>query len=84
MTERILRKAKSLDLPEETFTERFFSAEQLQRDVDYFRAQSIICAMLDAGLISLWQFNKLAALNLKSFSPFLAEIMPKAVDNISF
>ena len=33
-----------------------------------------------SGLISLSQFNKLTALNRKSFSPFLAEIMPEPVD----
>ena len=58
-------------------TERFFSDEQLQRDVDYFRAQHMAKAALDAGLISLSQFDKLTALNRESFSPFLAEIMQK-------
>lgn len=58
-------------------TEHFFAAEQFQRDVDYYRAQNIAKSMLDAGLISLSQFNKLTTLNRKSFSPFLHEIMPK-------
>lgn len=58
-------------------TEYFFTAEQFQRDVDYYRAQNIAKSMLDTGLISLSQFNKLTALNRKSFSPFLHEIMPK-------
>jgi len=58
-------------------TDRFFTAEQLQRDVDYYRAQHIIKSMLDAGLISMLQFSKLTVLNRKIFSPFLAEIMPK-------
>ena len=65
-------------------TEHFFTEEQLQQDADYYRAQCISKSMLDAGLISLSQFNKLAALNRKTFSPFLAEIMPKTVDNITF
>lgn len=58
-------------------TDHFFTEEQFQRDVDYYRAQTIAKTMLDAGLISLSQFDKLTALNRKSFSPFLAEIMPK-------
>lgn len=58
-------------------TDRFFTDEQFQRDVDYYRAQTIAKTMLDTGLISLSQFNKLTVLNRKSFSPFLAEIMPK-------
>ena len=57
-------------------TDHFFTEEQFQRDMDYYRAQTIAKTMLDAGLISLSQFDKLTALNRRSFSPFLAEIMP--------
>lgn len=48
---------------------------QLQREVDYVRAQQILTAMLDCGLISLSEFNKITDLNRKTFSPLLAEIM---------
>ena len=48
-------------------TERFFTPEQFQQDVDYYRAQSIAKSMLDAGLISLSQFDNLTELNRKSF-----------------
>ena len=58
-------------------TDHFFTQEQLQRDVDYYRAQKIAKALLDEGKISLCQFNKLTALNRETFSPFLAEIMPE-------
>lgn len=58
-------------------TDRFFTPTQFQQDVDYYRAQCIAKAMLDSGLISLSQFNKLTELNQKAFSPFLHEIMPK-------
>lgn len=61
-------------------TDHFFTEEQFQRDIDYYRAQSIAKTMLGAGLISLSQFNKLTALNRKSFAPFLAEIMSKSLD----
>ena len=64
-------------------TDHFFSEQQFQKDVDYYRAQTIVKAMLDAGLISLSQYNKLTELNRKSFSPFLAEILPKTVENTS-
>ena len=50
--------------------------EQLQREVDYVRAQRILDSMLKDGLISLSEFNKITALNRKSFSPALAQIMP--------
>lgn len=50
--------------------------EQLQREVDYIRAQRILDSMLESGLISLSEFNKITSLNRKSFSPALAQIMP--------
>ena len=34
-------------------------------------------ALLSAGLISMVEFNKLTQLNRDTFSPMLAEIMPK-------
>ncbi|WP_457943584.1 SHOCT domain-containing protein [Caproiciproducens sp. LBM24188] len=49
--------------------------EQLQREADYTRAQKILEFMLNQGLISLSEFNKITALNRESFSPALAEIM---------
>ena len=49
--------------------------EQLQREVDYVRAQQILKSMLDCALISLSEFNKITDLNRKTFSPLLAEIM---------
>lgn len=52
------------------------SQEQLQHEADYARAQQILKAMLDKGLISLSEFNKITALNRESFSPMLAQIMP--------
>jgi hypothetical protein len=57
------------------------SQEQIQRETDYFRAQRILKQMLDKGLISLLEFNKITALNRQSFSPMLAGIMPQTVDN---
>ena len=50
--------------------------EQMQREVDYVRAQQILTAMMNCGLISLSEFNKITDLNRKTFSPALAQIMP--------
>ena len=50
---------------------------QMQREVDYVRAQHILTAMMNCGLISLSEFNKITELNRKTFSPLLAEIMPE-------
>lgn len=51
--------------------------EQLQHEVDYVKAQRILNSMLENGLISLSEFNKITALNRESFSPVLAQIMPQ-------
>ena len=64
-------------------TDHFFTPQQFQQDVDYYRAQQISKAMLDAGLISLSQFDKLSNINRETFSPFLADIFPNTVDNSS-
>jgi hypothetical protein len=50
--------------------------EQLRREVDYVRAQRVLKSMLDKGLISLSEFDKITTLNRESFSPMLAGIMP--------
>ena len=84
MTQITLPDADLAAAPDGVTTDRFFTPEQFQRDVDYYRAQSIAKAMLDSGLISLSQFDKLTVLNRKSFSPFLAEIMPKSLDKSGF
>ena len=64
-------------------TDHFFTPEQFQQDVDYFRAQRISKTLLDAGLISLSQFDKLSEMNRKTFSPFLEDIFPNTVDKSS-
>lgn len=59
-----------------TYKKRTISDEQLQREFDYFRAEKILKTMLEKGLINEHEFNKITTLNRKTFSPFLAEIMP--------
>lgn len=63
-------------IPEVTLEKKSVSQEQLRREVDYVRAQQILGVMLDKGLISLSEFDKITALNRESFSPMLGEIMP--------
>ena len=52
------------------------TTEQLQRDAGYHKAQLLLQSLLDSGLISLSEFNKITLLNRKTFSPYLVEIMP--------
>lgn len=54
----------------------YFTQERIQGDLDYKRAQAIAKMMLDSGLISVAEFNKLSDINLKTFSPLFAEIYP--------
>jgi hypothetical protein len=49
---------------------------KLQCDYDYFKAQEVAKSLLDSGLISLLEFNKLTLLNRQTFSPMYVEIMP--------
>jgi hypothetical protein len=64
-------------IPEIKYEKKPVPQEQLQREVDYIRAQRMLDSMLQSGLISLSEFNKITLLNRKSFSPALAQIMPE-------
>ncbi len=55
----------------------YFTQERIQGDLDYKRAQAIAKTMLDSGLISVAEWGKLSDINLKTFSPLFAEIMPE-------
>ncbi len=50
--------------------------ESLQNEFDYIVAQRILQNMLEIGLISLAEFNKIKALNQEKFSLELTSIMP--------
>lgn len=52
------------------------SFEQLRREFNYIQAEKLLKRMLEKGLISEVEFNKITALNRQTFSPFLAKIMP--------
>lgn len=52
------------------------SQEQLQREFDYIQAEKLLRKMLEKGLITEVEFNKIDALNRQTFYPFLAKIMP--------
>lgn len=55
----------------------YFTQERIQGDLDYKMAQQIAKIMLNSGLISVDEFNKLSDINLETFSPLFAEIYPK-------
>lgn len=68
---KILEKNSYPDLTKSIITE-----EQVYKDYDYFIAQKIAKAMLDKGMISIDEFNKISEKNRETFSPYLVEIMP--------
>lgn len=51
------------------------SEKQMQNEFDYMMAQQMLKNMLENGLITLAEFNKISALNREIFSPELASIM---------
>ena len=51
--------------------------EEIIRDVNYYQAQKVAQSMLDRGLLSLDEFNKLTQLNRRTFLPMNVEILPK-------
>lgn len=54
-----------------------FTAEELEREFDYYAAQKLLEKMLDLKLITDHEFNKITEKNRQIFSPYLSEIMPK-------
>jgi uncharacterized protein HemY len=60
--------------PQET-TYTKITQEELQREVDYWRAYKILQRMLKAGLISEEEFDKIDKLNRNTFSPMYAQLM---------
>ncbi len=49
----------------------------LRLEYGYHMAQKLLKSMLDSGMISVDEFNKITERNRRTFSPYLAEIMPK-------
>lgn len=50
--------------------------EELQQEYNFYRAQQMLETMFMFGMISVDEFHRITAQNRKTFSTFLAEIMP--------
>lgn len=61
----------------------YYTEERIRSDLDYQRAQRIAGSVLDSGLISAVEFNKLCDINRETFSPLFAEIYPKTACYVS-
>lgn len=56
------------------------TTERLQREYEFKMAQKVLINLKNKGLISDVEFNKITALNIEKFSPFLGRIMPETLD----
>lgn len=50
--------------------------EEMQHEYDYFLAGQLTGKLLDEGLISADEYEKIMAKNRETFSPFIARILP--------
>lgn len=64
-------------IPEITVERKTISQDQLQREFDYMGGQMVLENLVQKGLISELEFNKITKLNRQSFTPALAQIMPE-------
>lgn len=53
-----------------------YTEEELQHEYDYIRVEQMTKKLLDKGLITVDEFNKIMKLNRQIFSPDPVEIMP--------
>lgn len=49
--------------------------DQMQNEYNYILAEQMTKKLLDSGLISIDEFNKIMEKNRQSFSPFFSRIM---------
>lgn len=50
--------------------------EEMQNEYNYYLAEQLTKKLLDEGLISSDEFDKIMARNRKTFSPFISKIIP--------
>mgnify|MGYP006898516651 CR=1 FL=1 len=54
---------------------RMMTKESMQKDFDYEMAQKITRNLLDEGLISIDEYDRISELNARKFSPFYGDLM---------
>lgn len=50
--------------------------EEMKNEYNYYLAEQMTKKLLDNGLITVDEFNKIMAKNRRSFSPFISKIIP--------
>lgn len=56
---------------------RRMTLDSMQKDFEYEMAQKMNKNLLDEGLISIDEYDRISALNRVKFSPFYADLMEK-------
>ena len=54
--------------------------QDIINEINYYRAQKLTEQLYAEGMISIVEYDKLTALNRKTFSPFLVDLLPKTLD----
>lgn len=54
--------------------------QDVQNEINYYRAQKITEQLYAAGMISFDEYDRLTALNRKTFSPIYADLLPKTLE----
>ena len=63
-------------LAEVTVPEHRYTQEQLQNEFNYIRAEKATKKMLEMGLVTVDEFNKIMEKNRETFSPYISKIIP--------
>ena len=50
--------------------------EELQREYDFLLAEQLTKKLLDAGMITQDEYERIRKLNIQTFKPFLSKLMP--------
>ncbi len=56
---------------------RAMTEETMQKDFEYEMAQKFTKSLMDSGLISTDEYDRISALNREKFSPFYGDLMEK-------
>ena len=57
--------------------------QDVQNEINYYRVQKITEQLYAAGMISFDEYDKLTALNRKTFSPIFSDLLPKTLEKSS-
>lgn len=60
----------------QTYTAERMTNEQLQNEYNYIRAEQITRKLLEKGVISAGEYDRIMAENRRVFSPYLADLYP--------